>query len=455
MVAKAPDLIHDDAAEGALIGCAFADQGVLDSRAQAIRPFDFYLPAHQAIWQAVRNLHSDGADVDSLTVTTELARLGRLEQAGGAAYLDQLLSLIPDTAHPETYARTVAELSRRREVCLSARRLFAAANDPKAKPGAVGDELDALRAAWDCGGDELPTQTAAEIDAMTWPQQPEWLIERWIASEACGWLAAHEKSSKTILAIGMALSVANGQPWLWRWPVAAGPVVFVAEEDHARRMQRRLRKVGRALGLDWRTGKLHIAAQQGCNLRDERGRGRLASVVRRVRPVLTVIDPWRRVTPGLNENDSEEVSELLGWARGLQRECRTAVLILDHMRKPAQGAQDTAKSTHRIRGSGDKAAWYDSFIAVSRKSETEHVIGTQHRDGGVGPLRVTEANPTGELRLSIAWDDERDELRITLPAEAGPTLPSRDDEPPPCDVQPPAHVEEQLPIEAYEEGGPF
>lgn len=452
-MADLPTLPNDEALERALVGAVFSDPHQLEALRVVVRATDFYLPAHQAIWQALLNCHGRGEQIDSLTLSTEMVRLGRFEAAGGASYLEQVLDGVPDPRNAATYARKVSALAARRDLYFRATHLGHAALDTSAPDEQIDAALSAANSAWQSGGEELPTLTAREIDALEWPASTDWLVERWWAYEACGFLAAYEKSSKTVIALGMALSVATGSPWLWRWRVTKGPVVFVAEEDHKRRVQKRLRKVGRALGLDWRTDDLHIAAQEGCNLRDDRGRGRLAATVRRVRPVWLIVDPWRRVTPGMDENDSREVSELLAWLRALQVECQCAVTVLDHMRKPAQGGQDSARASHKIRGSGDKGAWYDSFLTVVRKDETTHVIGAQHRDAGVGPLERSDANPGGELTLSIAWDDDHDEVRFSLPGCGVQTL-APEQQTAQQDV--PTSVQEEIPLDAYaDEVAPF
>jgi hypothetical protein len=411
---KTIPLIHDEAAEQALVGAALVDDGVLNAVAPIVDSRDFYLPAHSAIWQAMVSAHAAGADVDSVTVAAELRAMGRFDASGGASYLDACIDAVPPASHPEDHARRVAALARRRTVCEEARLAFAAANDPAADDEAINGHLEAMRRGWECGGDELPSMTAEEIDALVFPERSGWLVRDWWLAEACGFLGAHEKSSKTVLAFGIALSIANGQPWLGKWDVVRGPVVFVAEEDHPRRVQRRLRKIGKALGLDHTTRDLHVAAQSGCRLTTAKGRGRLAALVRRVRPVLTVIDPLRRVTPGLDEKDSQAMSEILGWLRELQVECKTAIMVLHHLRKEAQGdtGADRSRMSHRLRGTGDLPAWMDSMISISRKDDVTHVCEAEHRD----------AARLGKTTVRVMWNDLLDTLTIDTqePGQAAP-----------------------------------
>ncbi len=391
------DLIHDEAAERALIAVALVDEGeTLNHVADLIRADDFYLPAHQAIWRAMCAVRVDGAYVDAETVAAELRDMQRFEMIGGAAYLDGLLR-VPAVPHPGEYAGRVARLARRRAVCLSARLAFAAANDPAVADEVIADRIGSMQSAWECGTDELPTWTGGEIERMTFPDEPEWLIDGWWEWEACGFIAGSEKSSKTVLTMGAALSVATGKPWLGRFPVHQCRVLFIAEEDHVRRVQRRMRKLARALDLPWPTDEIRFAPQQGCNITSDRGRGRVSGAVRKHKPGWLVLDPFRQMTPGLEERDSGEVAEVLAWVRGIQHANHCAVSIIDHLRKDPQAAPDQGRAEHQLRGSGAKGAWRDSFIFIKRKNEEspEHKIKALHRDGAPLPWQI----------VNVTWDE--------------------------------------------------
>src|SRR3954471_10358578 len=51
----------------------------------ALKPDDFYRPAHAAIFEAMLGLYEQGEPVDKLTVTEKLKQSNQLESAGGAA----------------------------------------------------------------------------------------------------------------------------------------------------------------------------------------------------------------------------------------------------------------------------------------------------------------------------------------------------------------------------------
>ena len=51
---------------------------------EKIRPGDFYLPSHQAVYDAILDLFSKGEPADAVTVGAELERRGQLKRVGGA-----------------------------------------------------------------------------------------------------------------------------------------------------------------------------------------------------------------------------------------------------------------------------------------------------------------------------------------------------------------------------------
>src|ERR1043165_2592422 len=62
---------------------------------QGLRPEDFYRPAHQHIFDAIRALYATGAPADTITVADELRRAGLLEQIGGTEVLHALQNATP------------------------------------------------------------------------------------------------------------------------------------------------------------------------------------------------------------------------------------------------------------------------------------------------------------------------------------------------------------------------
>lgn len=69
----------------------------------------FYAEAHQHIYEAIVHLFRDSTPVDAVTIKDQLIRTGRLDDAGGLAYIAELSGAVPTSANIEHYARIVLD----------------------------------------------------------------------------------------------------------------------------------------------------------------------------------------------------------------------------------------------------------------------------------------------------------------------------------------------------------
>lgn len=116
-------------AERSLIGALLIDGGLLTRVMEHVVPDDFAVEAHRLAYDACLALSDRKEAVDLVTVQAELERHGRLERAGGTAYLASLLDNVPDVESVETYAKLVREAALRRQLILQSRRAARAAVD--------------------------------------------------------------------------------------------------------------------------------------------------------------------------------------------------------------------------------------------------------------------------------------------------------------------------------------
>lgn len=105
---------HDREAEEATIGAVLINPDCYPSLAAILKPADFYIRRHGWIWQSFENLTGQGDPIDTLTMTSELERMGQLEEIGGPAYLTALLNQCPSSLNAKAYARKVKEQAARR-----------------------------------------------------------------------------------------------------------------------------------------------------------------------------------------------------------------------------------------------------------------------------------------------------------------------------------------------------
>jgi len=95
--------------ERAVLGALLIDKDAYAVVCEMLFPESFYEPRNQMIYAAIRDLSMDEKPVDVLTVTEQLARSGKLEEAGGPAYIAEISSRVATSAHIEYHARIVAQ----------------------------------------------------------------------------------------------------------------------------------------------------------------------------------------------------------------------------------------------------------------------------------------------------------------------------------------------------------
>ncbi len=102
---------HSEEAERGVLGSALLESGrVVDLAVErGLSPESFYVPVHQILFEVLLGMVRDGRPVDLLTVGDRLRDLGRLEEIGGATFLDHLVDSTPTAAHAEYYIDIVRQ----------------------------------------------------------------------------------------------------------------------------------------------------------------------------------------------------------------------------------------------------------------------------------------------------------------------------------------------------------
>src|SRR5215470_3177732 len=95
--------------EQSVLGAILQDNHALVRVLEILQERDFYQDAHRWIFQTMVDLFQDNVPIDVLTVTERLRKKGRFEAAGGAAYLVDLVEMVPTAAHVLHHAQVVRE----------------------------------------------------------------------------------------------------------------------------------------------------------------------------------------------------------------------------------------------------------------------------------------------------------------------------------------------------------
>jgi len=130
-------LPHNLEAERSILGAVLLDNHALNAAVERLRTEDFFLSQHRHIFDCMIQLGERRDAIDTVTLMEHLSRSGRLEPAGGVAYLSQLADGLPRVSNVEYYARIVKEKAVLRTLIHSA-----AAIQEQAL--AAGDEADVI-----------------------------------------------------------------------------------------------------------------------------------------------------------------------------------------------------------------------------------------------------------------------------------------------------------------------
>lgn len=102
--------------ERLVLGVALIDRTAIITLSTILKPSSFYYNAHEIIWKTVMDLYKESNETDYITVTTALKKQGKLEDAGGAFYITQLVDRAHDLAQIQHHALYLKELQFRRDL---------------------------------------------------------------------------------------------------------------------------------------------------------------------------------------------------------------------------------------------------------------------------------------------------------------------------------------------------
>ncbi len=107
---------HAPDAERSVLGSMLIDANALEIVLEQLHAQDFYVPAHETLFCAMRDVRNGGNAVDLVTVSNELERHGMLERAGGLTYLSDLMGFVPSAANVQNYIDIVEGKSVQRQL---------------------------------------------------------------------------------------------------------------------------------------------------------------------------------------------------------------------------------------------------------------------------------------------------------------------------------------------------
>jgi replicative DNA helicase len=131
-------------AEKSVLGSILLDKDALINVSGWLKAQHFYDDRHALIYQNILELFEAGLPIDLVTVSDKLRKKKILTKIGGRAYLTELASFVPTSAHAEEYANIVKENATRRGLISSASEITKLSFDETMELAQVVDRSESL-----------------------------------------------------------------------------------------------------------------------------------------------------------------------------------------------------------------------------------------------------------------------------------------------------------------------
>ena len=420
---------HSVEAEQSVLGGLMLDTTAWDRVADRISEADFYRRDHELIFSAVRELADRNDPLDVVTVSECLAGQGRLEQAGGLAYLGELAANTPSAANITAYADIVRERAVLRDMIKAGHEIAEAAFHPQGRNAqALVDEAErrvfeiSERGSRDRAGfkpistvlpevieriEELFRVGSAitgvstgfnDLDQMTSGLQPGDLVI----------VAGRPSMGKTSFAMNLAENAALG--------AGQAVAVFSMEMPASSLTMRMLSSLGRVDQLKVRTGRLSdgdwnsltatlsllsstsIFIDDTPALTPTEVRARCRRLTREHPLGMVVIDYLQLMqVPSNKENRATEISEISRSLKALAKELNTPVVALSQLNRGVESRPNKRPLLSDLRESGAIEQDADIILFVYRdeyynpESEDKglaELIISKHRAGSLGTVKL-------------------------------------------------------------------
>jgi hypothetical protein len=326
---------------------------------------DFGSGNHREIYAALNSLHSEGETWDSITVTEYLRKSGRLEAAGGVAFIADITSGIPRHTATGSHVQTVREASLRRRTAgaldKARERVYDRAERPDTLLGDVLADLQQLSNGYDDQGNLLPYSPndgkagrCPELICLTDvnPLEVEWLWEPYLPAGMLSMLSGDPGGGKTFISLAIAAALSKGQTPYTGEPCKPVNTVYLSLENSPEYVVR-----PRFDLLQGDPARLHILAGtitgKGKNV--QRGSISLKDVAQlemaltNTRAGLLIVDPIQSyLGADVDSHRSNETRPVLDGLARLASEHKCCVLMVRHLSKNSGG-----RAIHRGLGSID------------------------------------------------------------------------------------------------------
>lgn len=427
---------HSVEAEQSVLGGLLLDSSAWDNVGDVLIAEDFYRPDHRLIFESIGLLAGEGKPCDVITVSEQLERSGRLEDAGGLAYIGQLASDTPTAANVRAYASIVRERSLLRRLAKAGADIAASVYQQEGE--SARDLVDrAEQAVFEIaeqgmrgheGALAVRSLLPALIDKIDeWHNNPDALrglptgfadFDRKTGGLRGGDLlivAGRPSMGKSTLAVNIAEYAAVNPD------IKASVAIFSMEMPSEQVITRMLSSIGgvplnairsgKVADEDWARitsatsqlseSKIFVDETPGLTPTELRARSR--RVKREHGLDLIVVDYLQLMqVPGTKENRATEIAEISRGLKALAKELNVPVIALSQLNRGVEQRQEKKPVMSDLRESGALEQDADMILLIYReevydKNTTKKGLAeielAKHRNGEIGTILLTFQGP--------------------------------------------------------------
>ena len=423
---------HSIEAEQSVLGALLIDSSAWDQAADVVSAGDFYRPDHRIIFESLSELVAGSRPCDVVTVSEQLERRGRLEDAGGLAYLGTLARDTPTAANVRAYANIVRERALLRALIEAGREITASVFSDEGLPAReLVDRAEARVFEIAEQGTRLGSG-AVRVTALLPPLIDK--IDEWHANPnklrglATGFtdfdhktgglrggdlviIAGRPSMGKTTLAVNIAEYAAINPD------SKASVAIFSMEMPSEQLVTRMLSSIGHVPLNSIRTGRISdddwvritsatsqlseakIFIDESAGLTPTELRARARRIKREHGLDLVVVDYLQLMqVPGTKENRATEIAEISRGLKALAKELSVPVIALSQLNRAVEQRTEKKPVMSDLRESGSIEQDADMILLIYRdevydKNTTRKGIAeidlAKHRNGEIGGFLLT------------------------------------------------------------------